>query len=943
MATLNPYNPQSFADKVTQDKKSVKKVQEAGDPKTKTCPVKVPSSTKKSSTKKKGISPNDILGIASKNLSNPSKNVNNHDWKKFCTDWGIPKGTDWCVIWIWWIFWKAGASKLFCNGTHAADCGQVYNWGVSKNAILVYDRLTGKGNIKNGKPGDILLMRSMDGTVAKAHVGIIVENKGKSGYRTVEGNVGGPSDGVNTPASSYVYYKDSKALFRSEPLTMRITSIFRPRYEEDFTPTTYGYSSDPGSSSKGSVKVTDLSKNKITSKYKSSLKAFKKSSLEQAKRGTYVDGEAPTPYVMMELRASESTSGSYHSLSIPADNFVSLTHERHMFDSYNKFSIQLFDKNAKQVEAWLVLGFRYLSFYYTDFVSRSKRFSGMILDYKTTIAGKGLMLTLEGYTTDSSLWLENESIPWSQFFSSNYLSFYYWTNKAGEYLGEVYYYEAMKGDQRITDPNHEPGTKEGMMDAIEGTKMYNSTMGVVASPKWKEIADELNKKDVDYYLQWDNAWIKWTEFYSKTEGDLVAKYKPYPEQYKLSSYNVRVEANIKDIYKSVFNKEPTYDDITKKCPHNVFLLICAVAGWKVGKVTKTREVPEIPDQVSMSYTQYIKDKLCNMAIPADGSTKYTQFAFYFDDNGCACFVARDADSAPSKYLYFNAPDKKDTYPLIGFTASSNGSVLMATDATQVMNAINVYTGDPLVASASLQRTDDKKYANIINTAPEWYTTASINLNKGTGSNLSLIKYKSPSVVPSQSELESALESRYGTISQYSYKASLDVYACVDIVPGDNIDISIFLDDDSRDYSDVVQHIGDKVNGSGQKEALYKGNVSKHHTSGKYIVQKVTDNISAGKFISTLEVFKMKQDNVVEIVSGTDESLSVKKEDKTPKEAATEYTAGGGGYSRGGGGSGSFGGSNGSTEIPASLYDPRSQFQKDAESVFSGNNGGIGGR
>ena len=415
------------------------------------------------------------------------------------------------------------------------------------------------------------------------------------------------------------------------------------------------------------------------------------------------------------------------------------------------------------------------------------------------------------------------------------------------------------------------------------------------------------------------------------------------EQYKLSSYNVRVEANIKDIYKSVFNKEPTYDDITKKCPHNVFLLICAVAGWKVGKVTKTREVPEIPDQVSMSYTQYIKDKLCNMAIPADGSTKYTQFAFYFDDNGCACFVARDADSAPSKYLYFNAPDKKDTYPLIGFTASSNGSVLMATDATQVMNAINVYTGDPLVASASLQRTDDKKYANIINTAPEWYTTASINLNKGTGSNLSIIKYKSPSVVPSQSELESALESRYGTISQYSYKASLDVYACVDIVPGDNIDISIFLDDDSRDYSDVVQHIGDKVNGSGQKEALYKGNVSKHHTSGKYIVQKVTDNISAGKFISTLEVFKMKQDNVVEIVSGTDESLSVKKEDKTPKEAATEYTAGGGGYSRGGGGSGSFGGSNGSTEIPASLYDPRSQFQKDAESVFSGNNGGIGGR
>lgn len=887
---------------------------------------------------KNNISPNDILGTASKHLSDPSKKVKSHDYRKFCSEYGV--NTDWCVIFIWYVFRKAGARDLFCNGNRVANCGQVYNWGVSSNAKLIYNRLTNTGNIKNGKPGDILLMKS--GGYAKGHVGIIVENNGKNGYRTVEGNVGGSSDGVDKDPSASDYYTVSKALYRNEPLTDRITAIFRPHYGEDYTPTTYGYSSEPTTLSKSST-VTDLSTKTITTKAKANLKAYKTDPQYQAKRGTYTDGVAPTPYVMLELRAEQNIKDSnYHSLSIPADNFVSLTHERSMFDSYNKYSLQLFDKNAKQVEAWLVLGFRYLTFYYTDFVSKSKRFSGMVLDYKTTIAGKGIMLTLEGYTTDSSMWLENESIPWSLFFDANYLSFYYWTNKAGEYLGQVYYYEAVEGDERITTSDHTPGDSSDKMCAIVGTKMYNSTQGIIASPKWKEIADELNKKDVKYYLQWDNAWITWDEFYAGTSGTLKDKYEPYPEQYKLSNYNNSVEANIKSIYKSLYKKDPTYDDVTKKCPHNVFLLICAVAGWKVGKVTKTREVAEIPDQVSMSYTQYIKEKLCSMAQPADGSNVSTQFAFYFDDNGCACFEAKniDEDAEVSKYLYFNAPDKKDTYQLIGFTASSNGSVLMATDATQVVEAMNIYTGDQLFASASLQRTDDKQYANLVNAAPDWYTTASVNLNKGTGSNLRAIRYKTPSVVPSQAELETALMNRYGTISQYSYKASMDVYACVDVTPGDFIDVSIFLDDDSRDYSDVVTVKSKTTDSDGNLDVKYKGNVSKHHTSGKYIVQKITDNISSGKFVSTLEVFKVKQNNVI-VTKGDEETLTYDKpvEETTPRQDAENYTAGGGGYSSGGGGTGAFGGAN--TEIPANVYDPRSDFQKDFD-LKSGNSSGGGG-
>lgn len=607
--------------------------------------------------------------------------------------------------------------------------------------------------------------------------------------------------------------------------------------------------------------------------------------LEFGTRGSYKDGVATVPYLILTL-AGDSDFKNRIEMTIhqkDRNNFVSLTHERNLGDSYNTFQLQLYDKDAKQVEAKLLLGFRYIEFYYTDNVSTSKRFRGEVLDYKTVIVGKGLMLTLTGYTSNVQVYTGKDSIPWSKIIEARSFSFYYWMNRAGEYHGEVRLTVADKYVDYGDDPKHPQ----------EEVNILTSTEGMLLSPELvKESgALEVNNESV-YCLQASfqtgeskaDTEVLWTNFkrmyYDNLDAEDYIQYRPLANNvWSLNDYlksrNTTIESELAGLNLSM-------GDLTEPRPSNIVILICVINGWafRYKDIKKTRKVTSIPDMVGMSFTEYIKEELIPLSI-SEGAGGSSQFYFWFDDDGFAHYGPQVETSSAS--LYFNSKEIADTYPLIAFTAASNGSVLMQVDATNTMPSMNIYTGDEQDVSA-MQLEEGDAYLENYHKTEEWYATNSLTQNS---SKTRLITYANQTVSTSDEDLLKQLRYRYGYVSQYSFKASLDVYGCSDITPGQMVDIYIYIGDGIRS-SDPLSKANPSSTRAGVDE--YIGNTSIHHSSGRYFVNKITDTISGGRYISTLEVLKINEGNLKLMIGNIEsmESYEVKinKEDeKTTNESS----------------------------------------------------------
>ena len=98
---------------------------------------------------------------------------------------------DWCAVFIWWIFHKAGADSLLYVKT--AGCGVL---GAAFN---------NRGRFfKSGfKPGDVVFFHwssdkseSVPGAYSLDHVGIIEKVNADGSYTTIEGNTGGGNGAV---------------------------------------------------------------------------------------------------------------------------------------------------------------------------------------------------------------------------------------------------------------------------------------------------------------------------------------------------------------------------------------------------------------------------------------------------------------------------------------------------------------------------------------------------------------------------------------------------------------------------------------------------------------------------------------------------------------------------------------------------------------------------
>lgn len=116
----------------------------------------------------------------------------------------------WCCAFIWWLFKKCNASKLFYDGKKTAYCPAVESWGRSKK--LTVER-------SKGKPGDIILF-DFYGKGESVHIGIIEKVVGNK-YQCIEGNTSTTSDD-----------NGGAVMRRTRPLSV-VRCIIRPKYDNE--------------------------------------------------------------------------------------------------------------------------------------------------------------------------------------------------------------------------------------------------------------------------------------------------------------------------------------------------------------------------------------------------------------------------------------------------------------------------------------------------------------------------------------------------------------------------------------------------------------------------------------------------------------------------------------------------------------------------------------
>lgn len=147
-----------------------------------------------------------VISIAEKYLG--------ENGSRFWAAYPLPKGTDWCCAFQWYIFKQAGASKLFYNGQKTAWVPTIQTW-------LKYT--CKKIAMKDSKAGDIVIF-NWEGKGPNTergkrnHIGICYKAGTSSTVYTIEGNTGGG----NNPNISKVMKRNRNAAF--------VYGIYRPKY-----------------------------------------------------------------------------------------------------------------------------------------------------------------------------------------------------------------------------------------------------------------------------------------------------------------------------------------------------------------------------------------------------------------------------------------------------------------------------------------------------------------------------------------------------------------------------------------------------------------------------------------------------------------------------------------------------------------------------------------
>ena len=133
----------------------------------------------------------------------------------FCKEYGLNYIVNWCVIYVWYVFRKAGACKLFYDCQKVCNVANADSW-LRRNATWIKD-------IKNTKAGDIIIMTWDNGkgnnkrVGSRDHMGIVTGLEGNK-VKTIEGNTGSAA------------CNKAKVSYRTRPAA-NVYAIYRPKYD----------------------------------------------------------------------------------------------------------------------------------------------------------------------------------------------------------------------------------------------------------------------------------------------------------------------------------------------------------------------------------------------------------------------------------------------------------------------------------------------------------------------------------------------------------------------------------------------------------------------------------------------------------------------------------------------------------------------------------------
>lgn len=159
---------------------------------------------------------NDILKTARKEIGIKEKPAGSNNVKYNTAYYGRKvsgSNYSWCCVFVWWVFKKAGASKLFYDGKKVAYCPNLAAWGIKCKLTV---------SKTQGRAGDIVLF-DWDKNGNSDHVGIIEKKNSDGSYTTIEGN------------TSITSNDNGGKVMRRKRYISNINYIIRPKYKK--TPT----------------------------------------------------------------------------------------------------------------------------------------------------------------------------------------------------------------------------------------------------------------------------------------------------------------------------------------------------------------------------------------------------------------------------------------------------------------------------------------------------------------------------------------------------------------------------------------------------------------------------------------------------------------------------------------------------------------------------------
>ena len=112
----------------------------------------------------------------------------------------------WCCVFMWYVFNKCGASKLFYDGKKTAYCPTLENWFKKEKRYYSY-----------GQAGDICFMDFGKGRAS--HIGIVEKKNSDGTYTIIEGNTSTSSN------------DNGGCVMRRTRKTKNIRGFGRPKYD----------------------------------------------------------------------------------------------------------------------------------------------------------------------------------------------------------------------------------------------------------------------------------------------------------------------------------------------------------------------------------------------------------------------------------------------------------------------------------------------------------------------------------------------------------------------------------------------------------------------------------------------------------------------------------------------------------------------------------------